>query len=85
MGTNEIIVIGIAVLILFGGKRLPELLHSIGRFMADMRRITTQLKREAGLDVFDDIRNPNFTKPKPPKPDPVVETNESQKQDKKED
>ncbi len=65
MGSSEFIMIGAALLILFGGKQLPELLRNIAKIIANFRRMTNQLKREAGLDVFDDIMNPR-QRPRPP-------------------
>lgn len=31
LGTGEIIVIGLAVLLLFGGKKIPELMKGLGK------------------------------------------------------
>lgn len=46
------------MLLLFGGKRLPELLRTWGKMMGEIRRTMNQIKRDAGLDVIDDLRNP---------------------------
>lgn len=55
MSSSELLVIALAVLLLFGGKRLPELLRTWGKIMGDLKRTIAQLKRDAGLDVLDDI------------------------------
>ena len=58
MSGSELLVIGLAILLLFGGKQLPTLLRTWGRLMGEIRRTMNQIKRDAGLDVVDDIRNP---------------------------
>lgn len=69
MGSSEFVLIGIALLILFGGKQLPGFLRNVAKIIANFRRMTDQLKREAGLDVFDEIVNPP-RRPRPPMPPP---------------
>jgi len=64
MGGSELIVVLIAALILFGGKRLPELARSAGKTIRDLRRDWEEIKRQIGLDLMDDIKTP----PQPPKP-----------------
>ena len=72
MGSSEFIMIGVALLVLFGGKQLPELLRNIAKIVTNFRRMTNQLKREAGLDMFDDIMKPprHQRPPMPPPPPP---------------
>lgn len=38
IGTTELIVIGGAVLLLFGGKKIPELMRSLGRGVSEYKR-----------------------------------------------
>jgi len=66
MGGSELIVVLIAALILFGGKRLPELARQWGKTIRDMRRAWEEIKRQMGLDLMDDIKSP----PRPPRPTP---------------
>ena len=35
LGMTEIIIIAIVVLVLFGGKKLPELMHGVGKGIRD--------------------------------------------------
>lgn len=37
MGTGEILIIFLAILLLFGGKKLPELAKSLGQAMREFR------------------------------------------------
>lgn len=75
MGSSEFIMIGAALLVLFGGKQLPELLRNIAKIINNFKRMTNQLKREAGLDMFDDIMNPprHQRPPMPPPPPPSLD------------
>ena len=38
LGMPEIIVIAIIVLVLFGGKKLPELMHGVGKGIRDFKK-----------------------------------------------
>ncbi len=58
MSSSELLVIGLAVLLLFGGKKLPGLLRTWGKLMGEFRRTMNQIKHDAGLDVVDDLRHP---------------------------
>ncbi|MFZ5432979.1 MAG: twin-arginine translocase TatA/TatE family subunit [Calditrichota bacterium] len=46
IGTSEILLILFVVLLLFGGKRLPELARSIGKGLSEFRRATQEIQRE---------------------------------------
>jgi sec-independent protein translocase protein TatA len=46
LGVAEIILIVIAILVLFGGDKLPELARGVGRGLAEFRRATKRLKQE---------------------------------------
>ena len=50
LGTGEIIVICLVVLLLFGGKKIPELMHGIGKgvrsFKAGMNEIENEINAE---------------------------------------
>ena len=39
IGTTELIVIGGAVLLLFGGKKIPELMRSLGQGVKNFKEI----------------------------------------------
>lgn len=50
LGTNEIIIIALVVLLLFGGKKIPELMRGIGKgvksFKDGMNDIEKQINAE---------------------------------------
>ena len=57
LGTGEILLIALVVLLLFGGKKIPELMRGIGKGVKSFK------DGMAGLE--DELNQPN--KPNPPK------------------
>jgi TatA/E family protein of Tat protein translocase len=55
VGMDEMVVILVLVLILFGSKRLPELARGLGKGMREFRKAAEDVKRE--MDLTDDFRN----------------------------
>ncbi len=51
IGTWELIVILVIVLILFGPKKLPELARTLGRAIHDLRHSANTLKQEVESDT----------------------------------
>ncbi|MBO4469230.1 MAG: twin-arginine translocase TatA/TatE family subunit [Bacteroidales bacterium] len=49
IGTGEIVIIALVVLLLFGGKKIPELMKSVGKGVRSFR--------EGVKDVEDEIKN----------------------------
>lgn len=47
IGTGEIILILCAILLLFGGKKLPELAKGLGKGMREFRRATEGIEDES--------------------------------------
>ena len=54
LGMTEIIIIAIVVLVLFGGKKLPELMHGVGKGIRDFKKgmngIEDQIKKDIDLN-----------------------------------
>ncbi len=52
LGTGEIILLGLVVLLLFGGKKLPELMRGLGKgireFKDAQKEITSEIQK--GMD-----------------------------------
>ena len=46
LGGQEIALVGVAVLLLFGAKRLPEVFRSLGQGIAEFRRASREVLRE---------------------------------------
>lgn len=47
MGTTEIIVVAVVLLVLFGGKKLPELAHGIAEAIKEFRKAFTGDTKES--------------------------------------
>ena len=58
LGTGEIILLAAALLLLFGGKKIPELMHGLGKgvksFKQGMNEVEDELKKP-----LDDLDKPD--------------------------
>lgn len=58
IGTGEVIILIFLVLLLFGGKKIPELMRGIGKglrsFRQGMNDISTEINTPAEKDTTDD-------------------------------
>ncbi|TKC13304.1 twin-arginine translocase TatA/TatE family subunit [Pedobacter polaris] len=57
MGPMEITLIVLALLLLFGGKKIPELMRGLGKGMKEFK------DGKDGVDSDNTTNNPNQTKP----------------------
>jgi sec-independent protein translocase protein TatA len=62
LGTTEIIVIVLIILLLFGARKLPELLRSMGEGVREFRK--------ASREIMEDIETADIRKPEKPRPRP---------------
>ena len=53
LGTGEIIIIAIIVLLLFGGKKIPELMKGIGKGVRDFKDGVKGLEDDIKIDDTD--------------------------------
>ena len=67
IGAQELAIICVVALLVFGPKRLPELARTLGRGMAEFRRASTDLRRSIELEAEPE------TPPVPPKPNPAAD------------
>ena len=51
LGMPEIIIIAIVVLVLFGGKKLPELMHGVGKGIRDFKKGMNGIEDEIKEDI----------------------------------
>jgi TatA/E family protein of Tat protein translocase len=54
IGMDEMMVILVLVLILFGSKRLPELARGLGKGIRELKKAADDVKKE--LDLSDDFK-----------------------------
>jgi sec-independent protein translocase protein TatA len=65
LGASEILLVVLIVLLLFGGKRLPELARSIGKGLAEFRRATQQIQHEINNPLSESFPDNPVTPLKP--------------------
>ena len=53
LGTGEIIIIAIVVLLLFGGKKIPELMNGIGKGIRNFKEGVKGIEDDIKLDDVD--------------------------------
>ena len=56
LGAGEIIIIALVVLLLFGGKKIPELMHGIGKGVRSFKEGINDVEKEIG-SVETDVKN----------------------------
>jgi sec-independent protein translocase protein TatA len=57
LGTNEIIIILVIVLLLFGGRKIPELMRGLGKGVREFNDAKTNVKREIEENA-NEVKNP---------------------------
>ena len=57
IGPQELLIIGLLVLIVFGPKRLPSMARDFGRFIQEAQRSAEDLKSELGSEEVDEARH----------------------------
>lgn len=53
LGTGELIIIALVVLLLFGGKKIPELMRSLGRGVKSFKDGVNEVEAELKKDIED--------------------------------
>ena len=59
LGTNEIIIILVIVLLLFGGRKIPELMRGLGKGIREFNDAKSNVKREieeSATDVKNSVK-----------------------------
>jgi sec-independent protein translocase protein TatA len=69
IGMQELIIIFVIALIIFGPRKLPELGRSLGKSLAEFKRASNDLRNT----LEEEIRVDEQRAPQPPRPAPVKE------------
>lgn len=56
LGSSEIILIAIVILVLFGAKKIPDMMQGLGRGIREFKK--------ASKDIEDDVMRPTEERPK---------------------
>jgi len=64
LGGQELIVIFIVVLLLFGGKKIPELMRGVGKGLGEFRKGVDEAKYTAKKALEEEEHEPDPPKPK---------------------
>lgn len=73
IGTSELLMIGLIALIIFGPRKLPQMMRTIGKTMAEFRRSTDDFKRtwqkevEFEVNEFKTVENSNLSSANQPR------------------
>jgi sec-independent protein translocase protein TatA len=59
LGTNEIIIILVIVLLLFGGRKIPELMRGLGKGVREFQDAKTNVKKEIEESANEVKNSPN--------------------------
>ena len=59
LGMQEIIIIALIVLLLFGGKKIPELMHGLGKGVSQFKKGMNDIEKEinAEPEKIDETQN----------------------------
>lgn len=61
LGGPELLVIVFVVLILFGGKKLPELMRGLGKGVSEFKKATSSFEQEV-KEIKDEVQKADPTK-----------------------
>lgn len=65
IGTQEIIIIAVVVLILFGAKKVPELMKGVGTGIKEFKKASRDVQDELHRAIEEDERHAPPPKPRP--------------------
>ena len=65
LGGQELIIVLIVILVLFGGKKIPELMHGVGRGMGELQKGIQDGKRSMAEAMQAEEEAPKSTPAKP--------------------
>ena len=59
LGSQEIIIIALVILLLFGGKKIPELMHGLGKGVSQFKKGMNDIEKEinAEPEKIDETQN----------------------------
>ncbi len=61
LGTTEVLLIALVVLLLFGGKKIPELMRGLGKGIREFNDAKTNVRKEIEEGIAEKERTPVST------------------------
>lgn len=62
LGTGELVLIGMVVLLMFGGKKLPELMKGLGKGMKEFKEAQKDVQDHISKSMDDETASTTTTK-----------------------
>lgn len=76
LGTPEMIIIGILILVLFGAKKLPTFARSLGKSMGEFKKARTEFEQEL-QNAQEEVERPKIPAQPAEKRQPVANVEDS--------
>jgi len=57
IGPQELVVVALIALVVFGPRRLPQMARDLGRFVSEARHSLDEFKKELGSEEVNEIRS----------------------------
>lgn len=57
IGSSELLIIGLVVLLLFGAKKIPTLMKDVGKGVKEINKTKQEIKEELKLDEMEIVKN----------------------------
>lgn len=54
LGTGEIIIIALVIVLLFGGKKIPELMHGVGKGVRSFKKGMSDIEEQINAPVSEE-------------------------------
>ena len=65
LGASEILLAAVAVLVLFGSKRIPEMMNGLGRGIREFKKATREIEEDLTSAIKDTTSEKKATETKP--------------------
>lgn len=73
LGMPELIIIALIALFVFGPRKLPELMRSLGKSLAEFKRASNDLKNTLDEEIrLEEARDSRRNQPAPPEPTAAI-------------
>lgn len=61
LGGSELLIIALVVIVLFGGKKIPELMKGLGKGMSEFKKATNSFEKEVN-NIKEEVKKVDPTK-----------------------